>query len=192
MRERTGELEKTNREVHKAYQELQETQVQLIQSEKMASLGQLVAGIAHEIKNPLNFIYGNTDFLKKYIESMKQLLQFYEAEATLNEEGKKHAASLKKEVNYSFMLEDLDTLIRNFEEGAKRIHSIIADLRTFSRMDSGDRLQTVDIHEPLELALSLLRNQYRDQIRIHKEYGEVPKIQCNSREDESGLHESAR
>ena len=172
VQERTRELRKTNQEVHKAYQELQETQVQLIQSEKMASLGQLVAGIAHEIKNPLNFIYGNTDFLKKYVEDLKQLLKFYETKAKLDEAGESTLATLQDDVNYSFMLEDLDTLIRNFEEGAKRIHSIIADLRTFSRMDSGDRLEPVDIQEPLELALSLLQNQYRNRIRIHREYGE--------------------
>ena len=180
VQERTRELEKTNREVKKAYQELQETQVQLVQSEKMASLGQLVAGIAHEIKNPLNFIYGNTDFLKRYVQDLKQLLQFYEGKARLDEEALRAVESLKKEIHYSFMLQDLDTLVRNFEEGAKRIHSIIADLRTFSRMDSGDRLERVDIREPLELALNLLQNQYRERISIHKEYGEVPQVLCNS------------
>lgn len=180
VRERTQELERTNREVQNAYQELQETQVQLVQSEKMASLGQLVAGIAHEIKNPLNFIYGNTDFLKKYIENLRRLVEFYERCARLDDSQQREMASLKEELNYSFMLEDLETLIHNFEEGAKRIHAIIADLRTFSRLESGDQLEAIDIHEPLELALNLLQNQYRDRIRIHREYADLPRIQCHS------------
>ncbi len=180
VRERTRELEETNREVQKAYQELQETQVQLVQSEKMASLGQLVAGIAHEIKNPLNFIYGNTDFLKRYVGNLKRLVKLYEEKASLDEGERRAIESLKEDIHYSFMMQDLDTLIRNFEEGAKRIHAIIADLRTFSRMDSGDRLEAVDIREPVELALNLLQNQYRDRIQIHKEYGEVPQVRCHS------------
>ncbi|MGH9341291.1 MAG: ATP-binding protein [Acidobacteriota bacterium] len=176
--ERTRELEQTNREVENAYRELKETQVQLIQSEKMASLGQLVAGIAHEIKNPLNFIYGNTDFLRKYVQNLRRLIQLYESDEFNTPEGRKSLESLKHSVNYSFMLEDLDTLIENFEEGAQRIHSIISDLKTFSRMDT-DQFREVDIHEPIDLALNLLHNEYRDRIRIHKEYGEVPKVQCH-------------
>ena len=177
VRERTRELERTNSEVQKAYQELQETQVQLVQSEKMASLGQLVAGIGHEIKNPLNFIYGNTSFLQKYVDNLKQLVSFYEQHAPLAGEGAERLGSLKESMNYSFMLEDLDTLIRNFEEGAERIHSIIADLKTFSRMDS-EEFQRVDIREPMELALNLLRNQCRDRIQIHKEYATLPEVKC--------------
>ena len=177
VQERTQELEDTNSEVQKAYLELKETQVQLVQSEKMASLGQLVAGIGHEIKNPLNFIYGNTGFLKKYVDSLKLLLDFYEQNASLSGELTRRLENLKDRMDYSFMLEDLDTLIRNFEEGAERIHSIIADLKTFSRMDS-EEFQQVDIHQPIELALNLLRNQCRDRIQIHKDYGSLPRIKC--------------
>ena len=154
--------------------------MQLVQSEKMASLGQLVAGIAHEIKNPLNFIYGNTDFLKRYVENLKRLVKLYEKKVSLDEGERKAIESLKEDIHYSFMMQDLDTLVRNFEEGAKRIHAIIADLRTFSRMDSGDRLEAVDIREPVELALNLLQNQYRNRIQIHRKYGEVPQVRCHS------------
>lgn len=178
--ERTRELEDANREMQKAYQDLQDTQVQLVQSEKMASLGQLVAGIGHEIKNPLNFIYGNTDFLKKYVDSLKRLLAFYESHARLSEERHQDLEALKEEVNYAFVMEDLETLIRNFEEGAARIHAIIADLRTFSRLESEDQFQPADIHEPLELALNLLQNEYRDRIRIHREYGQLPPVHCHA------------
>jgi signal transduction histidine kinase len=178
VHERTRELEESNRELQKAYHDLKETQVQLVQSEKMASLGQLVSGIAHEIKNPLNFIYGNTDFLKRYIGSLKQLIALYEAKARLSGDDAKAVEELKRETNYQFMLEDLDTLIRNFEEGAGRIHAIIGDLKTFSRLER-DEFRAVDIHEPINLALNLLQNEYRDRIRIHKEFGEVPPIECH-------------
>ncbi len=178
VQERTQKLEATNRQMEKAYQELKDTQVQLVQSEKMASLGQLVAGIAHEIKNPLNFIYGNTDFLKKYMANLKQLIQLYQSKCQLNTADQEAVESYQKEINYTFMLEDMDTLVRNFEEGAKRIHSIIEDLRAFSRMDRHD-FQTVDIHETITLALNLLQNQYRDRIEIHREFGDLPRVECH-------------
>lgn len=176
--ERTRALEQSHREVNKAYNELKETQVQLVQSEKMASLGQLVAGIAHEIKNPLNFIYGNTDFLKKYVDELKQLIGVLETRMPSDGESRTEIDRFKRTINYDFVIEDLDTLIRNFEEGAKRIHDIIGDLRTFSRIDS-DQLRAVDIHEPINLALNLMRNEYRDRVRIHKEFSDLPPVQCD-------------
>jgi len=176
--ERTRELEQSNREAQKAYEELKETQVQLVQSEKMASLGQLVSGIAHEIKNPLNFIYGNTDFLKQYIHNLKQLIALYQSKACLNPADAEEIKRVKEEVNYEFMLEDLETLVKNFEEGASRIHSIIGDLKTFSRLER-DEFRAVDIHEPINLALNLLHNEYRHRIRIHKEFEQVPQVECH-------------
>lgn len=176
--QRTQAVEERSREVKHALQELKETQVQLIQSEKMASLGQLVAGIAHEIKNPLNFIYGNTDFLKKYIGQLKLLIRFLEARGPDQPLDREKLDDFKEEINYEFIVDDLDTLIRNFEEGAERIHAIISDLRTFSRLDA-DQLRSVDIREPIDLALNLLRNEYRDRIRIHRDYGQLPKVACD-------------
>jgi signal transduction histidine kinase len=178
VRERTKELEDSSREVQKAYEELKETQVQLIQSEKMASLGQLVSGIAHEIKNPLNFIYGNTDFLKQYIGELKRMTTLYAGKARLAPEDQKLIDEIKEEMNFEFMLDDLDTLVQNFEEGAARINSIIGDLKTFSRVDR-DEFRAVDIHEPINLALNLLHNEYRDRIGIHKEFGTLPPVECH-------------
>lgn len=176
--ERTRELEKTNQEVQKAYQELKETQSQLVQSEKMASLGQLMAGIAHEIKNPLNFIYGNTDFLHDYLQKLQQLVALLEQNARLDGQEKEKVEKFKRDINYQFMLEDLETLVENFEEGARRIHSIVGDLRTFSRMDS-EELQSVDIHDTIELALNLLKNECRGRIEVRRRYGDLPKLICH-------------
>ncbi len=178
VEERTRELQLSHAETEQAYQELKTTQVQLIQSEKMASLGQLVSGIAHEIKNPLNFIYGNTDFLKKYVEQLRELIAIYSA-GEADARTKKAAVDFKRRVNFDFVQEDLDTLIQNFEDGAKRIHAIIGELRAFSRMDS-ETLRPVDIQEPIELALNLIRHEYRDRITIHRDYGAVPKVECHS------------
>lgn len=176
---RTKEIEISHRKTEEAYQNLKEAQVQLVQSEKMASLGQLVAGIAHEIKNPLNFIYGNTDFLKSYIEDLKELLSVFEAEASLTPEVEARVSSLKEGKNFDFIMEDINNLIRNFEEGAGRINDIIGDLRTFSRMDS-DELQPVDIHEAINLALNLVGYEFRDRITVHREFGSLPEVRCHS------------
>jgi signal transduction histidine kinase len=178
VQERTKELRESNEEVHAAYRELKDTQVQLVQSEKMASLGQLVAGIAHEIKNPLNFIYGNTEFLTTYVHRLQELVAFLEKRDSLNQEDRLAVEKFKADINYSFMLEDLETLIANLEEGAKRIHSIIGDLRTFSRMESDD-FRKVDIHEQIDLALNLLQNEYRGRIEISREYSELPPVECH-------------
>jgi signal transduction histidine kinase len=179
VRDRTLELEKSNEALKKAYFDLQNTQEQLVQTEKMASLGQLVAGIAHEIKNPLNFIYGNTGFLADYANKLQSLLVAFEALPSLSAEDREQVAKLKQEMRYSFIKDDLRILIDNFTEGARRINNIVSDLRSFSRMDS-DTLSEIDIHSALEISLNLLTNQYKNRVEIHREYGSIPKVQAYS------------
>ena len=176
VRQRTEELESSHEALKKAYLDLQNAQEQLVHTEKMASLGQLVAGIAHEIKNPLNFIYGNTGFLEEYTQKLKLLLEAYDGLPSLSPEDRARMAGLKESINYDFIREDLPTLINNFTEGATRINTIVSDLRTFSRMDN-DRVSEIDVHASIEISLNLLRNQYRERIEIHREYGDIPKIQ---------------
>jgi signal transduction histidine kinase len=142
----------------------------------MASLGQLVSGIAHEIKNPLNFIYGNTGFLADYTQKLQGLVEAFDQLPSISREDRDVMVGMKDGMHYSFIKDDLKILIDNFAEGARRINTIVSDLRTFSRMDT-DKISDVDIHASLELSLNLMRNQYKKRIEIHKEYGDIPKIQ---------------
>jgi len=177
VRDRTQALEKSNQEVSKAYKELQSAQAQLVQSEKMASLGQLVAGIAHEVNNPVSFIYGNMDHLDEYIKDVKEILSEFMNLNSLSTEEKQKMDNLIQEMDLSFILKDLDKLIKSCKNGAERTKDIVASLRSFSRLDEAD-IKHVDIHEGINSTLEILTHLYKNRINVHKNYGNLPKVQC--------------
>ena len=167
---------RAEKKLHRAYGKLKSTQAQLIQSEKMASLGQLVAGIAHELNNPINFIYSNMDHLEDYVNRIKKMLAVYDQARYCDPEEADFILRSREELEIDFILEDLDKLIRAFYDGAERTKGIVLNLKSFSRLDGEDPAK-VDIHECIENTLGLLTNIYKHRIRLHKAYGNVPPIE---------------
>lgn len=177
--ERTAELTQANAELEATLKELQQTQVQLIQTEKMSSLGQLVAGIAHEINNPVNFIHGNLPYASQYTQDLLKLVQLYQ----------KHYPAPASEIqailqvlDLDFLIEDLTKLMASIQMGADRIKQIILNLRNFSRMDEAE-MKLVDIHEGIDSTLMLLQHRIKPrsgqrEIHICKQYGPIRPVEC--------------
>jgi signal transduction histidine kinase len=169
------DLEARNNELVRSKAQLERLQMQIVHSEKMASLGQLAAGIAHELNNPVGFIYGNLDFLNQSIGGLIKLLNYYD-EAELNENVASGAVLIKEEIDYQTTLEDLNSIICDCREGAERIRDIVQNLRTFSRLDEAEFKKT-DIHEGIDSTIRLLSRYFTcDNIRLVRDYGELPLI----------------
>ena len=154
--------------------ELKATQAQLIQSEKMSSLGQMIAGIAHEINNPISFVQGNIDPLKEYFQDLLDLIETYQSEYP-----EPSAAILEKqqEIDFDFLLTDLDKLLGSMNLGAERVHEIVRSLRNFSRLDEAT-VKDVDIHEGLDSTLLILNHRIKHEVTIVKKYGDLPLVRC--------------
>ena len=162
-----------------AYTELKSTQAMMVHSEKMKSLGELVAGIMHEINNPINFIYGNMTHLSNYSQDLIMIIDKYtELEDKLSAADKKIIEDIKKEIDYDFLKTDMPDLIKSCKEGADRAKNIIQDLKSFSR--SGEAAITdVDIVSEMDTTLNILHNKIKHKVTIHKEYIDfVPKIEA--------------
>ncbi|MFB2773201.1 PAS domain S-box protein [Pelatocladus sp. BLCC-F211] len=173
------QLKQQTKDLEQALQKLQCTQIQLIQNEKMSSLGQLVAGVAHEINNPISFIYGNLTYAKEYIEDLLELVQLYRQ--YYPDPAPKIQAEIKK-VELDFIMVDLPILLKSMNTGAERIREIVLSLRNFSRMDEAE-MKEVDIHEGIDSTLMILDHRLKDQgdriaIEIIKEYGNIPLVEC--------------
>jgi len=160
-------------------QELQRTQAQLIQTEKMSSLGQLVAGVAHEINNPVNFIYGNLTYVSEYNHILLDLINLYQ-QCYPNPDPKIEA--LIKDSDLEFLSEDLPKILSSMTVGAERIRQIVLILRNFSRVDESEMKQ-VNIHDGIDSTLVILQNRLKARadspaIQITKEYADLPLIEC--------------
>ncbi len=159
--------------------ELQHTQGQLIQTEKMSSLGQMVAGIAHEINNPVNFIYGNIPHANQCFDDLVALILLYQQHYP-NPDSK--IIQMIQKMDFYYLIEDLPKLLSSMHMGADRIREIVLTLRNFSRLDEGE-MKSVDIHEGIDSTLVILHNRIKANsehpaIEVIKEYGELPKVEC--------------
>ncbi|WP_159783635.1 GAF domain-containing sensor histidine kinase [Sodalinema gerasimenkoae] len=177
--QRTQELRQKNQDLQQTLQELQQTQTQLIQTEKMSSLGQMVAGIAHEINNPVTFISGNIAYAREYFKDLQDLIEL------IQQEYQPLKASVEEkieEIELDFLYEDLKQMLASMENGSDRIRCIILGLRNFSRLDESVH-KTADLHEGLDNTLLIIqhrlsRSPRQEPIKIQKTYGELPKITC--------------
>ena len=179
--ERTAELIKANGELEQALTDLQQMQIHLIQAEKMSSLGQLIAGIAHEINNPVNFIHGNLSHLHNYVIN---LLSFIELSQKSLEKITPELESKAEEIDIEFIKIDLPKIIKSMEVGTHRIREIVLSLRNFSHIDEAE-LKPIDIHQGIEDTLLILGHRIKPQknansqrIQIVKQYGNLPLVNC--------------
>lgn len=176
LRKADREIRAAHEELKKAHEELQQTEAQLIHSEKMASLGQLVAGVAHELNNPISFIYGNMRMLEEYLASIRRVLECYR-EACRKASWGKDLEPTWHDNDMDFVLSDLGSLIEGCREGATRTKQIVQDLRTFSRLDEAER-QSVNLNEGIRSTLTLLASRLRNRIKVHLDLGELPLVEC--------------
>jgi signal transduction histidine kinase len=181
VKERTIKLVKTNDELINTLDQLKETQTQLIESEKMASLGQLTAGIAHEINNPINFVSSNIKPLRRDIDDLMEILATYDKIGTAEsitdmKEKIAEVDRLKQNLDLEYLKTELEMLLRGMEDGANRTVEIVKGLKIFSRLDDMD-LNLVNINEGLESTIVILNYQLRSEIQLIKELGDIPSVE---------------
>jgi signal transduction histidine kinase len=179
LSEQQKTLQRQAKELKKALKDLQQTQTQLVQKEKMSSLGQLVAGVAHEINNPVSFIYGNLTPAYEYTQDLFKLVQLYQHYYPHPEPEIEDTTA---EIELDFLMQDLPKLLTSMQVGADRIKQIVLSLRNFSRLDEAE-MKAVDIHEGIDSALMILVSRLNDttqhpKIAVIKEYGDLPLVEC--------------
>lgn len=179
VKKRTEEIEHKNEELNQTLSDLQQAQMQLVESEKMASLGQLTAGIAHEINNPINFVTGNIGPLKRDVEVLFEainMLERYNKSDMPDEVKIKQFALFKDEQDFDYLKIEINHLLKGINEGATRTAEIVKSLRIFSRLDEDD-LKLADVNEGLESTLIIVNNLLSG-INVIKQYGDLPLINC--------------
>jgi len=157
---------------------LEDAHLQLLQSEKMASIGQLAAGVAHEINNPIGYVFSNLGSMEKYLGDFFALLDAYErSEPAMDEAARATVQRLRDELDIAFLREDVAALLRETREGIDRVRKIVQDLKEFSHVGS-DNWQWVDVHAGLDSTLNIVWNELKYKTTVEKQYGDLPKIYC--------------
>jgi len=179
--------EATERELLKRYAELtelnirlSETKQQLVQSEKLASIGQLAAGVAHEINNPIGYVHSNIGALGKYLDDVFEMLGAYEAAETAIAAPDLAAKvkALREALDIEFLREDIPQLLKESKEGITRVKKIVQDLKDFSHVDSTDEFQWANLHQGIDSTLNIVANEIKYKADVIKEYGDLPEIEC--------------
>jgi two-component system, NtrC family, sensor kinase len=179
LQQSEAQLRQQAQQLKQTLQQLRSTQAQLIQTEKMSSLGQLVAGIAHEINNPINFIHGNITPANEYAEGLLRLIRLYQQHYP---NPHPDIADESEAIDLAFLMLDLPKLLKSMTVGTERIKQIVLSLRNFSRIDEAD-MKVVNIHDGIESTLLILQHRLKDtpdkrRIEIVKKYGDLPQVQC--------------
>ena len=160
--------------------ELRQVQAQLVLQEKMSSLGRLVAGIAHELNNPINFVYGNVDFLAQYLDDLVRVVDTLDRRSDLPAELRAELEQIKREVEFDFLLEDSRKLLKSIRVGAERTAGIVRDLKAFARTDSVD-LQETDVVAGIEATLNLIAPLWKGRIAVERDFEpDVPPVMGNA------------
>ena len=167
-------VEERTQDLTEALQALKQTQSQLIQSEKMSSLGQLVSGIAHEVNNPINFIHGNLKHADEYSQNLLTLIRLYQQQYP---QPPLVVQTYTEAIDLAFLQEDLPKLLASMQMGTERIRQIVLSLRNFSRLDEAE-MKPVDLHEGIENTLLILNGRLKQGIHVIKEYGSLPLVDC--------------
>jgi len=180
VKERTMELTASNTELNKTLIDLKEAESQLVESEKMASLGQLTAGIAHEINNPINFVTSNVNPLRRDVEMLLDAVGTIEniglSDESINNK-KQQIEEYKEEIDFDYLKIEISHLLKGISEGASRTAEIVKGLRIFSRLDEDD-LKKADVNEGIDSTMVIVNNLLNGKIKVVKEYGNLPLIEC--------------
>jgi signal transduction histidine kinase len=180
VEERTSELRTVNEALQNEIAERKHLEGQLVQSEKLASIGQLAAGVAHEINNPIGYIFSNFGTLEGYIEQLFELLTAYEqAEASIRApEMAEGLRALRERVELDFLKEDIPVLMRESRQGIERVRQIVQDLKDFSHVDSRQEWEWADLHKGIDSTLNIVASEIKYKAELVKEYGAIPAIEC--------------
>jgi len=176
---------KQNLELSEANKQLREAQEKLIQKEKMASIGQLSAGIAHEINNPLGFVKSNYSSLKRYLESIKNFISVYKKAAQSSQSESSTVRELQvlyEQEDLDYIIEDVDAVFTETEEGIQRIMSIVGNLKSFSRVGTEEEVDSYNLNEGIESSLVIGRNEYKYVAEVEKKLSKLPPLTCNANE----------